>query len=81
MTRHVDFFSIAIYLSVLDVCVYAYMIRSVVRVVHFRNLIEMHFPRLWLEHRRHFRDSKIRKVLVVLIAITIACLLLGKFLR
>lgn len=75
LPSHVDSFTIAVYLAVLAACVYAYMILTVMRVVHFRNPFEMHFPRLWREHRTHFRDSKLRMILATLSGASITCFL------
>lgn len=77
LLSRVDLFTIAIYLSVLAACVYTYMILTVMRVVHFRNLFETHFPRLWREHGTHFPDSKLRAILAALVGASIICVLLS----
>lgn len=74
---HIDSFTIAVYLTVLAACVYAYMILVTTRVVHFRNPLEMNLPRLWREHRTHFRTSKLRIILATLIGASIICFLLS----
>jgi len=73
-----DFLTLAIYLAVVAACVYAYMIHAVMRVVSFRNLLQMHFPRLWREHKRHFPHSALRKILVLLIIGIAACVILDR---
>lgn len=74
---HVNVFTIAVYLGVLAVCVYAYMILTVMHVVHLRNPLEINLPRVWREHRTHFPDSKLRTILAALVGASIICFLLS----
>ena len=78
VASHPDFLTLAIYLAVVAACVYAYMIHSVVRLVSFRNPLQMHFPRLWREHKKHFPHSALRKTFVLLIIGIAACVILDR---
>lgn len=76
LVGQVNFFTIAVYLGVLAVCVYAYMIHAVMRVVHLHPL-GISLPRVWREHLAHFPDSKFRLVLAALMGASIICFLLS----
>ena len=77
---NLNFLTIGLYIAVVAACVYAYMVLTVTHVVKFRSIFEMHFLRLWREHRTHFRDSKIRAIFLILITMTMVCFLLEKLL-
>ena len=70
--------TIVIYLSVIAACVYGYMIHTVLRVVPFRNPLQMHFPRLWREHKTHFPHSGVRKLFVLLLVGIVVCVILDR---
>ena len=78
VASHFDFMTIGIYLAVVAACVYAYMIHSVIRAVSFRNPLQMYFPRLWREHKRHFPHSALREIFVFLIVGIAACVILDR---
>lgn len=78
IASHLDFMTVAIYLSVVAACVYAYMIHRVVRLVSFRNPLQLHFPRLWREHKRHFPHSGLRTIFVLLIVGIVVCVILDR---
>jgi hypothetical protein len=81
IANRVDFLTVVIYLAVVAAIVYAAMIFAVGRKIIFRSPLEMHFPRVWREHKRYFPDSRARKILVILFFALTVCAMLDRFLR
>lgn|GEM_PF-5803841 len=74
---HAALFMIGTYLGVAAACVYARIIFIVGRCVHLGPL-QRHGLRILAEHKRHFPHSQLRKVLILLIASSAVCFLVGR---
>ncbi len=79
LANDLDFLMTSLYLAIIATVVYAAMIFAVRRKVAFKNPLEMHFPRLWREHKRHFPRSRLRQIFVLLILAVVASLVLDRF--
>lgn len=77
LAGHVDLFTIGICLAVAAACVYVRIIFVVGRRVSLGPL-QKHGLRILAEHKRHFPDSQLRKVLILLIASAAVCVLVGR---